>query len=176
MNGYWLRTTCLSRGICFAASLLVLGACGQGKFSEDFSAEIQRDCIETVGCTQMGQVEGCITAVGDSLNGARTSQQQFFVDAVYRCEGSRMCDWVTCTQSTNATGYAATHLSQITHDCQQRAMCRISSGQPVTQDSVNDCIQQTGNNLNANPTEQANFDARNARCAGQAGCSWGACQ
>lgn len=168
MNGYWLRTTCLS--------LLVLGACGTGKFSEDFSAEIQRDCIETVGCTQVGQIESCINAVGDSLNGARTSQQQFFVDAVYRCQGSRMCDWVTCTQSTNAMGFAATHNAQITYDCQQRAMCRLSGGQPVTEDSVKQCIQTTGNSLNANPAEQASFEARFARCGQQAGCSYGACQ
>ena len=168
MNGYWLRTTCLT--------LLVLGACGTGKFSEDFSAEIQRDCIETVGCTQVGQVESCIVAVGDSLNNARTSQQQFFVDAVYRCQGSRMCDWITCTQSTNATGYAATHVTQITYDCQQRAMCRISGGQTVTEDSVKKCIQETGNNLNTSPTDQAAFDARFARCSQQTGCSFGACQ
>lgn len=168
MNGYRLRTICLT--------VLVLGACGTGRFSEDFSQEIQRDCIETVGCTQIGGVESCIAANGDLLNNARTSQQQFFVDAVYRCQGSSKCDWITCTQSTNATGYAATHIAQITYDCQQRAMCRISGGQTVTEDSVKQCIQQTGNNLNASPTDQAAFDARYARCGQQAGCSFGACQ
>ena len=168
MNGHWLRLTCLS--------LLTLGACGTGKFYDDFSAEIQRDCIETVGCNMTGQVESCIAAVGQSLDEAKTSQQQFFVDAVYRCQGSRMCDWVNCTHSTNATGYAATHVQQITYDCQQRAQCRLMSNQPVSPDAVQQCVQETGNRLNASPTDQAAFDARYSRCQAQASCSWGACQ
>lgn len=168
MNGDWLRNTCLS--------LLMLGACTTGKFSDDFASEIQRDCIETVGCTGTGAVESCISTVGSSLDSAKTSQQQFFVDAVYRCQGSLKCEWVNCAHSTNATGYAATHLQQITYDCQQRAMCRIASGQTVSEDSVDQCIQTTGNSLNANPASQPEYDAKYARCAAQAGCSWGACQ
>jgi hypothetical protein len=168
MNGYWLRTTCLS--------LLTLGACTTGKFSEDFASEIQRDCVETVGCTQTGAIESCIASVGESLNVAKTSQQQYFVDAVYRCQSSRMCDWVNCAHSNNDTGYAGMHLPQITYDCQQRAMCRLASGQPVSDDAVNECIQTTGNSLNANPANQTAYDARYARCAQQAACSWGACQ
>jgi hypothetical protein len=42
--------------------------------------------------------------------------------------------------------------------------------------AVNECIQATGNTLNANPQDQVNFDARYARCSTQASCSWGACQ
>jgi hypothetical protein len=169
MNGYWLR---LPRLLLLSS----LAACTTGKFSEDFSTEIQRDCIETVGCTQVGQIEGCIAAVGDYLNNAKTSQQQFFVDAVYRCEGSRMCEWVKCTQSTNATGPAASLNAEITYDCQQRSMCRLASGQPVATDAVNMCIQETGNRLNADPQEAANFQARYQRCSSMAACSFGACQ
>jgi hypothetical protein len=168
MNGYWLRTICMS--------VLTLGACTTGKFSDDFSSEIQRDCIETVGCNMTGQIETCIASVGESLDGAHTSQQQFFVDAAYRCQGSLKCDWVNCVQSTNASGFASSRLQQITYDCQQRAMCRLASGQTVSPDSVDQCVQMTGNQLNANPTDQANFDARFSRCSAQAGCSWGACQ
>jgi hypothetical protein len=155
---------------------LTITACGSGKFSEDFSTEIQRDCIETVGCNGFGQLESCIESVADSLNNARTSQQQFFVDAVYRCQLSNSCEYVKCAQSTNATGYAGTHLAQITYDCQQRAICRTAGGTTVDMNAVNQCILETGNSLNANPADQANFDARYARCSTQASCSWGACQ
>ena len=168
MNGYWLRMTCLS--------LLTLGACTTGKFSDDFSSEIQRDCVETVGCTMMGEISTCVAGVGQSLDGAATAQQQFFVDAVYRCQGSAKCDWVNCVNSTNMGGYASAHLPQITYDCQQRTLCRMSSGQTTAPDAVNQCIQMTGNSLNADPSSQAAFDARYARCSSQAGCSWGACQ
>lgn len=168
MNGHWLRITFLS--------LLSLGACATGKFSDDFASEIQRDCVETLGCTGTGQIESCIASVGQSLDDATVSKQQFFVDAVYRCQGSQRCDWVNCAHSTNASGYAGTHLAQITYDCQQRAMCRLASGQTVSDDAVNQCVQMTGNQLNANPADQAAYDARYARCSAQAGCSWGACQ
>lgn len=80
MNGHWLRITFLS--------LLTLGACATGKFSDDFASEIQRDCVETLGCTGTGQIESCIASVGASLDEAAVSKQQFFVDAVYRCQGS----------------------------------------------------------------------------------------
>ena len=173
-GGYWLRITRISRGTCLAASLVVIGACGTGKFSEDFSSEIQRDCVETVGCYQTGQLETCIASVGDTLNEASTSKQQFFVDAVYRCQGARVCDWVTCVQSTNESGYAAAHLAEITYDCQQRAICR--GAQNATEDAVRRCIQETGNVLNADQTGQALFDARFARCSAQQGCDYGACQ
>ena len=168
MNGYWLRMTCLS--------LLTLGACTTGKFSDDFSSEIQRDCVETVGCTGTGQIESCIASVGQTLDSVEPRKQQFFVDAVYRCQDSRLCEWVNCARSTAGTGYAATHLQQITYDCQQRALFRMQSSQSVNTDAVNSCIQQTGNNLNADTAAQAAFDAKYARCSAQAGCSWGACQ
>lgn len=174
MNGYWLRITRPSRGTCFAAWLLALGACGTGKFSEDFSSEIQRDCIETVGCFQMGQLETCIASGGDSLNQADTATQQWFVDAVYRCQGARVCDWVNCIESTNSTGYAAAHLTEITWDCQQRAVCRGPAS--ASEDAVRRCIQETGNQLNADVNAQAAFDARWARCGQQQGCNYGACQ
>lgn len=167
MNGYWLRITCLS---------LLVGACGSGKFSEDFASEIQRDCIETLACTQEGQIEGCIVVTANNLDTASTSQQQYFVDAVYRCQGAANCAYVNCTQSTTDTGYAATHVPQITYDCQQKIACRSSSGQMPAASAVQQCIQETSNRLNANPTEQASYDARFTRCQSYAGCSFGACQ
>ena len=173
MKGYWSRITRLSRGTGqIAASLLFLGACGTGKFSEDFSTEIQRDCIETVGCYQTGQIESCIASVGEAFDSASTPRQQWFVDAVYRCQGQTMCNWVTCVQSTNDTGYAALHLAEITDDCQQRTICHGSDSEAA----VRQCIQETGNRLNADLTAQTAFDARYARCAAQRGCSYSGCQ
>lgn len=174
MKGYWLRITRLSQGTCFAASLLALTACGTGKFSEDFSTEIQRDCIETIGCYHTGQIETCIASVGETLNGASTAKQQWFVDTVYRCMGQSVCDWVNCVQSTNSTGFAAARLNEITYDCQQRAICR--GPQNATEDAVRQCIQETGNRLNADVAAQAEFDAHYVRCSQQMGCNYSACQ
>jgi hypothetical protein len=174
MKGYWSRITRLSQGTRFAVSLLALAACGTGQFSEDFSTEIQRDCIETVGCFQMGQVESCIASVGQTLDGASTSKQQWFVDAVYRCQGQAVCDWVNCVQSTNMGGFAAMRLNEITFDCQQRAICQ--GAQNSSEDKVRECVQQTGNRLNADAVSQAEFDGRFVRCGQQQGCNYSSCQ
>lgn len=174
MKGYWSRITRLSRGTGqIAASLLFLGACGTGKFSEDFSMEIQQDCIETVSCNNAGQIESCIGSVGEVLNSAGTPTQQWFVDAVYRCQGQKMCEWVKCVQSTNQSGYAALHLAEITHDCQQRTICQGSGDNEA---AVRQCIQETGNRLNADLIAQSAFDSRFARCSALQGCDYGACQ
>jgi hypothetical protein len=84
------------------------------------------------------------------------------------------CAWVDCVQSTNDTGWAATHLAEITNDCQQRAICRGAAD--ATEDAVRSCIQQTGNQLNADPASQVAFDARYARCGTQKACDYGSCQ
>jgi len=174
MKGYWSRILRLSQGTCFIASLLVLPACGTGKFSEDFSTEISRDCVETIGCYLTGQIATCIGSVGETLDQAGTSRQQWFVDAVYRCQGQKMCDYVNCVQSTNSGGFAAARLNEITIDCQQRAICR--GAQNASEDTVRQCIQETGNRLNADVAAQAEFDARYLRCSGQMGCNYTACQ
>lgn len=168
MNGYWLRIT------TSIAAALLFGACVTDKFSELFSTEIQQDCIQTVGCYQMGQIESCIASVGETLDTASTSKQQWFVDAAYRCSGQTTCAWVTCVQSTNDTGFAAMRLAQITWDCQQRAICRNAAD--AMEDTVRRCIQETGNSLNADVAAQTAFDARQARCGQEQGCNYGACQ
>lgn len=167
MNGNWLRRTCLS--------LLALGACGSGKFSEDYASEIQQDCIATIACDQTGQIESCIEATGALLDDLDLPQQQYFIDTVYRCQNMLQCDYKNCTQSTAQAGYAAAHVAQISYDCEQRWKCRNASGQPPTA-AIQSCIEETGNRLNANPQEQAAYDAHYARCQSFAGCSYGACQ
>jgi hypothetical protein len=168
MNGYWLRIT--------GMSLLALGACATSKFSEDFSSEIQRDCLETVACNLTASFESCVNNTGSSLDNASVSKQQFFVDAVYRCQGAARCDYVTCTQSTANTGWAATHLTEVSHDCRERLACKIAGGSMPSAGAVESCIQETSNRLNANPPDQPAFEARYARCGTLMGCSYGACQ
>ena len=164
MNGHWLRIT----GI----ALLALAACGTSKFSSDFASEIQRDCLETVACNPTTSLETCITNTTAKLDSTSVSQQQFFVDSVYRCQATSRCDYVTCTQSTASQGWAAAHNAEITYDCQQRVTCK---GTTVST-AVTTCIQETSNLLNADATAQPAFEARWARCGSFAGCSYGACQ
>ncbi|MET0389900.1 MAG: hypothetical protein ABW321_28265 [Polyangiales bacterium] len=157
--------------------LLALSTCGGGDFSDDFAQEIQRDCFETVACQpSVGPVGECVTRTGGILDEASTSQQQYFVDTVVRCQLNQSCLYVTCTQQGAATGFAAAKAAEIAYECEQRAQCRIAGGTPLTTDWLMTCIAEQGTALNADPNLQPAFEGRFTRCAGKLSCDWTACQ
>lgn len=158
-------------------TLLALTACGSGNFSDDFAQEIQTDCYQTVACAPAsGPVDTCVTRTGDALNNAAVTKQQYFVDTVSRCGLMQSCGYVSCTQTAaSPTGYAATHVNEISYDCQQKAACRIAGGIALDQAWVNQCVSEQGALFNADPVQQSAFDGRFQRCTGKTGCDWTMC-
>jgi hypothetical protein len=169
MNWYSVRGTV---GLWF---LLGAAACGSGTFSEDFAQEIQKDCLETQNCQKGNQIAECIHSTATATDKWSTNRQQFYVDTVVRCENKNGCDYVTCTTSDPTSGYAGTHLAQITWECQQRVGCKLASGQMTTPNEVQSCIDALGSSLNENPAAQVAFDGRSARCAAAMGCAYNTC-
>jgi hypothetical protein len=157
--------------------LLTFAACGGGKFSDQFAAEIQTDCLQTFNCQMTGNVQTCSEMAADALNKAAVSQQQFFVDTVSRCAQSTGCNYINCTGTDVVPGsYSNLHLQQITFDCQQTSQCRMNGGQTVAPDAVTTCVSQQGATLDANPAAQAEFEAKFMHCNGFAACSWNTCK
>jgi hypothetical protein len=165
-----------------AFALFGLASCKSGQFREDFAPEIQKDCVETVSCAAHGggfdneAVSACVSRIGDEVGASAVTVQQEFIDTVSRCQEMFGCSYTACAFQNVVSGYAATHLQQITYDCQQRTDCRIASKQTVAPSAVMDCISTTSATLDANPAQQAEFDGKFAHCSSYAGCSWGSCQ
>jgi hypothetical protein len=166
------------------AALAMFGVvgCKSGEFRDDFAPEIQKDCVETVSCAAHGAgfdsslISACVTRIGNEVGGANISAQQEFIDTVSRCQDLFACNYTTCAFQNVVSGYAATHLQQITYDCQQTVDCRIASKQAVAPTAVMDCISTKSGTLDANVALQTEFDMKFARCSSFAGCSWGSCQ
>lgn len=159
-----------------------LAGCRTGQFREDFAPEIQKDCVETINCNSHGGgfnndlVSSCVTRIGDDVGAAPVEVQQEFVDTVGRCQELFGCNYTSCAFQNVSSGYSASHLMQITYDCQQQSMCRIESRQVVAPSAVMDCIANKSSTLDANPAQQTEFDQKWAHCSSYAGCSWGSCQ
>jgi hypothetical protein len=68
--------------------------------SADLASLIERDCSETGACVTFPfDLQSCIAASTRSLTSANAQSRARFVELVQRCENTRDCDYVSCTQS-----------------------------------------------------------------------------
>jgi hypothetical protein len=157
---------------------LACSACGgAGEFGEAHAAEIQADCTQSEICKSHGaaEIENCIGTTTSRLSSYSDSQQQFFLDQVARCASQSSCLYVQCTQSDPTSGWAGQHQDLITYECQQRSLCKMSSGQLDSTSAVNDCISQLSAQTNADPLAQQSFEKKVVNCQGRTGCGWTSC-
>lgn len=158
--------------------LWTLAACGGGKFSSDFSQEIEYDCTQTLACTPSATIQSCIFKTGSALDQASTSQQQGFLDTVTRCEANGGCYYRDCTLANPATStYSSIHQVQIMYDCEQQASCTSVRGQTTAATkTTTQCMSDMGSMLDTNQQAQQTFEATFTACNGRTSCDWVTCR
>jgi hypothetical protein len=167
--------------VALVLSLTCLWACHAKEFSEQHSTEIQGDCYQTQFCVANNTmpvgsgVQDCIKLEDDGFNNASAEDQQSFLDAVGRCQGTVGCDYVVCATSTATVGWAGQNMPLLTYDCQQRVACNRDSGKMPGISAVDDCITQQSMAANSSTDLQATYAKMAADCPGMLSCAWLAC-
>lgn len=153
----------------------LLAACGSSEFASAHFEELKKDCSETLACNSGGieflatdAADKCVESAGAKLDNSSEARQNSFIATVARCGALQVCDYLGCTQSDPAAGYATLHVAEIMNECTQQVGCRIAGGQPQAQTAVADCVAQISNSLNVSTQPmQALFEQRSARCRAQ---------
>lgn len=178
-------------GLLLATFLALFGCgfgCGGGgdgnmNFSQDYAAEIRKDCNESVNCflQRDEQVEDdpfneCIKDSSNKLDGD-AEQQEAFLTNFGRCSNFIVCDYYECATS-GASGYGDSQLQRVQYRCQAESECRAAGGMPDADPAyaVNSCVAIRKGELDTLiATQRTAWEQSFLRCSMVVGCEFVNC-